>query len=368
MNIQELIDKKLDQRKTEKSFRELKSTSLPVDFVSNDYLGLARSEELFKLIEQKSATHLPHRNGSAGSRLLAGNSAYTESVEHKLSVIFKSESALLFNSGYTANLSVLSAIPQRGDTILYDELSHACIKDGARLSLAERFSFLHNDLNDLERKLKQSKGRIFVAVESVYSMDGDVCPLENLVTLAQQYDANIILDEAHSTGVTGNEGSGMAVSLGLQGKLFARIYTFGKAMGIHGACLAGSSTLIQYVINFARPFIYTTALPPHCIIAIDCAFEFLKKNIHLQKLLEEKITLFKTQIKTTSNSAIQPIIIPRNDAIKSIAEIIQQSGYDVRPVLSPTVKEGTERLRICLHTYNTREEMTGLTDKLIPYL
>jgi 8-amino-7-oxononanoate synthase len=368
MDINELINKKLDQRIAEKSLRELKTNFPQVDFVSNDYLGLARSEELFQLIEQKASALLPHRNGSAGSRLLAGNSVYAENVEQKLSTIFQAESSLLFNSGYVANLSVLSSVPQRGDTILYDELSHACIKDGARLSLAERHSFFHNDLDDLERKIKQSKGNVFIAVESIYSMDGDVCPLEELTTLAQRYGANIILDEAHSTGVMGNGGNGMAVSLKVHSKIFARIYTFGKAMGVHGACLAGSSSLIQYVINFARPFIYTTALPPHAIVSIACAFELLEKNDSLQKILRDKIARFKSQIKTTSHSAIQPIIIPGNDKVKSAASQLQRLGYDVRPVLSPTVKEGTERLRICLHTYNTDEEIAGLTNNLNMYL
>src|SRR6187551_3588959 len=169
-----------------------------IDFTSNDYLGLARSQELSQAIAQKVNDGALKLNGATGSRLLSGNSNYAEQIEKKLAGIFKSESTLLFNSGYVANLGVLSSLPQRGDTILYDELAHACMKDGARLSLAKRFNFRHNDLNDLEAKLKLASGKIFIAVESIYSMDGDQCPLKELVTLSEKYGAHIILDEAHS--------------------------------------------------------------------------------------------------------------------------------------------------------------------------
>src|SRR5688572_2333994 len=199
------LKSKLEKRRDENTLRKLSSLSGLKDFTSNDYLGLARSEELFRLIQNKVET-LPHKNGATGSRLLAGNNPYTEEVEQKLATLFKGESALIFNSGYAANQAVLSSIPQKGDTILYDELAHACIRDGARLSLASRFPFLHNDLNDLEEKLKRAQGNIFIAVESIYSMDGDQCPLKELIALAEKYNAIIILDEAHSTGIIGKNG------------------------------------------------------------------------------------------------------------------------------------------------------------------
>lgn len=364
MTIQQWIDKKLDERRTEGLCRELKTENNLIDFVSNDYLGMARSEELFDLIKKKTENITQKRNGASGSRLLGGNSAYIEQVEHLLSTIFKSESALIFNSGYSANTALLSAIAQRGDTILYDELSHASIKDGARMSLAKRFSFLHNDLYDLEKKIKHATGRIFIVVESIYSMDGDVCPLREISDLARKYDAAIIVDEAHSTGIMGEDGSGMAVSSNLHEQCLARIYTFGKAMGVHGACVAGSASLIKFLINFARPFIYTTSLPPHGIASIDAAFELLHEHTDLQHTLQEKISLFKSRITTNSSSAIQPIIVPGNANVKSLAIKLQYAGYDVRPVLSPTVREGTERLRIILHTYNSNSEIENLTQQL----
>ncbi len=353
----------------ENKLRKLPKDIHGLDFSSNDYLGLARSEELFNKIQEKITSAHLKQNGATGSRLLSGNSDYVLEVEQKLSKIFLSQSSLIFNSGYTANLAALSSLPQRGDTIIYDELAHTCIKDGARLSLAHRYSFKHNDLNDLEKKLRHGKGKKFIAVESIYSMDGDQCPLNELVLLAKQHNAFIILDEAHSTGVMGTAGSGLATSMNLHNQIDIRIYTFGKAMGIHGACVAGSNDLIQYLVNFARPFIYTTALPPHSITAIDCAFDYLERNHHLQEILQQKIKIFTQSSrtlknKTNSNSAIQTLVIPGNDNVKNAASILQSKNFDIRPILSPTVATGAERVRICLHTYNEDKHITDLVLQL----
>ncbi|MFD1002782.1 aminotransferase class I/II-fold pyridoxal phosphate-dependent enzyme [Ohtaekwangia kribbensis] len=360
---------RLDTREQEGLLRTLKYTSARVDFTSNDYLGLARSQSLFDQIHHALDSFTTKSNGATGSRLLAGNTEYYESVEAKLADIFKVEASLILNSGYAANLAVLSSLPQRNDTILYDELAHACIKDGARLSLAKRFSFRHNDLEDLEAKLKRAEGTIYIAVESVYSMDGDQCPLQALVTLAEKYNAFIILDEAHSTGVYGERGSGLAVSENLHNRIAVRVYTFGKAMGIHGACIAGSKELRNYLINFARPFIYTTALPLHSVVAIECAFNYLQENIYLQQQLQKNIHAYRHAVqylpnKTVSHSSIQTAIFPGNDHSKKVATELQQKGFDVRPILSPTVPKGSERLRICLHTFNTQPEIEALTGAL----
>ncbi len=367
--LNRILQERLKNRHQENSFRKLSSDQELLDFTSNDYLGFARSQELFRLIKDKVNT-LPHRNGATGSRLLSGNSTYTEEVEQKLASIFKSEAALIFNSGYTANQAVLSSIPQKGDTILYDELAHACMRDGARLSHAKRFAFKHNDLSDIDKKLKAAEGNIFIAVESIYSMDGDSCPLRELVSLADQYNASIILDEAHSTGILGPEGSGMAVQESLDQKIPVRIYTFGKAMGIHGACVAGSRDLIDYLINYARPFIFTTAPTPHSIASIDCSFAHLSNNLTLQDKLKQRIELFTSLSREYnlsrlgSNSQIQSMVIAGNDSVKNAAQRLQRKGYDVRPILSPTVAKGSERLRMCLHTFNADEEINGLVQEL----
>lgn len=367
--LQNFLTQKITRRTEEGLLRKLTTSQNLIDFSSNDYLGLARSEDLFNTISRKMESLPLKFNGATGSRLLSGNSPYAEALEKKLSGFFRSESALLFNSGYAANQAVLSSIPQKDDTILYDELAHACIKDGARLSLATRHPFRHNDLDDLEKKIKRVKaGKIFIAVESIYSMDGDECPLPALTTLAEKYDAAVILDEAHSTGVEGSDGSGSAIAQGLESKVDIRIHTFGKALGVHGACVVGSTALIQYLMNFARPFIYTTALPPHSLVSIDCALDHLKNNPGLQRMLKSKITNFLKHVdfsnRVASKSAIQTAIFPGNDAARQAASTLQQQGFDVRPILSPTVPRNSERLRICLHSFNDDEDIVKLAEAL----
>ena len=366
--LDSMLESKLRERESKQLLRKLTTVEGLIDFTSNDYLGLATSTELFHLIHDTIKRQGFRKNGAGGSRLLSGNSELAENLESKLAAIFQAQSALLFNSGYTANLAVLSSIPTRESTIIYDELAHSCIKDGARLSLAKRLSFKHNDLNDLENKMRKASGKLFIAVESIYSMDGDCCPLEDLVPLTEKYNATLILDEAHSTGVIGKDGSGLSVSKGLYDRVGVRIYTFGKAMGVHGACVAGSKILRQYLINFARPFVYTTALPPHSLTAIDCAFGYLRENISLQRSLVELTHTIEEVSgltnRTPSLSSIQTIIVPGNGNTIAAAKKLQHAGFDIRPILSPTVQEGSERLRICLHTFNTMAQIKQLAKEL----
>ncbi len=360
----------LNDRKLKGLIRSLPASPPPaIDFTSNDYLGLARSEELFNAIADALILNHVKSNGATGSRLLSGNSPLTEQLETKLAKIFCGESTLIFNSGYTANVAVLSSIPHRGDTIFYDEHAHACMKDGARLSMAKRMAFRHNDLNDLQSKLRRATGRIYIAVESIYSMDGDMCPLKELIDLAEKHDATIILDEAHSTGVLGPNGAGLAVSLGLEQKVGIRIYTFGKGMGVHGACVAGSRLLQQYLINFARSFIYTTALPAHSVVAIGSSFDYLAQHLYLQRKLQNNINEFvKLMIghpgRTTSNSAIQGLIFKGNENVRITATNLRGKGFDVRPIVYPTVPAGQERIRICLHAFNKTEQINDFIREL----
>jgi 8-amino-7-oxononanoate synthase len=366
MNKAEMfLEKKLSERKTAGNIRSLRTTDLAFDFVSNDYLGLARNQDLFEIIQARINHEGIKTNGSGGSRLLSGNHRLTEELEAKLAKLFKSEACLLFNSGYNANMALISSVAQKGDTILYDQLSHVCLKEGAWLSQAESIKFFHNDLGDLEKKLKQAKGNKFIVTESVFSMDGDFSPIEEIIKLAKNYEANIIIDEAHSTGCFGKNGSGWLCEKGIENEVFATVYTFGKGMGTHGACVCGSQTLIDYLINFGRSFIYTTALPIHSIITIDEAFKYLASHPNLQTELQEKIKLFTRMlcaktglpIETQSQTAIQPVIVPGNDKIKAIAQSLNNDGFDVRPILAPTVKSGEERLRISLHSHNSDNEI-----------
>lgn len=364
----------LDKRSANNSYRTLAVSSPDlIDFSSNDYLGLARSEELKSKILKAYTESASVKNGSTGSRLLTGTSPALENTETQLSGLFQSEAGLFFSSGYTANLAFFSAVPQKGDTVLYDELSHACIKDGCRLSLAQKFPFRHNDLDQLEQKLKRASGEIYICCESVYSMDGDFAPLSDLASLAEQYGARLIVDEAHSTGVFGEQGSGLVNALGLRSKVYAVIYTFGKAMGVHGGFISGSKTLREFLINFARPFIYTTAPGDFECLAVSEAFRYLEQNNNLQQELRNRITLFQRLASgklplVHSNSSIQAMLVPGNDHVKQLSKTLRQEGFDVRPILSPTVKESEERLRICLHTYNEEGEISSLINTLITYL
>ncbi|HEV2355748.1 MAG TPA: aminotransferase class I/II-fold pyridoxal phosphate-dependent enzyme, partial [Puia sp.] len=311
-------------------------------------------------------------HGSMGSRLLAGNYPLIEEAERQLASFHAAPAAMLFNSGYDANLGVLSCVPQRGDIILYDQLSHASIRDGIRLSFAQSFPFLHNDCGDLERRLKSASGtgrRIFVATESVFSMDGDLAPLENIVGLCRSFSAHLILDEAHATGVIGEQGEGLAQQLGLHGACLARVHTFGKAVGCHGAVVLGSVTLRQYLINFCRPLIYSTALPPVAVRAIADAYRLFPGMTVERERLRALVGQFHAAPvayrRLESSTPIQVVMVPGNTAARALATRLQAAGLDVRPILYPSVPRGTERLRIVIHAFNTAEEVDRLTTTLI---
>lgn len=358
--------KKLEDRRQQNAFRNLRLPTGKIDFCSNDYLGIC---QLSTVDDQPLTTaNCQLSSGSTGSRLLAGNYPLIEDVEQQIATFHQSGAALIFNSGYDANIGLLSCVPQKGDTILYDFLSHASIRDGIRLSQAQSFAFLHNDLADLERRLQQSSGNIFVVTESVFSMDGDTCPLIEIVALCQQYNAHLIIDEAHATGVIGNRGEGLVQHLILQEKIFARVHTFGKACGCHGAVVLGSSVLRDYLINFARPFIYSTSLPPHSVAIIKKSYEIfplmMAERAHLKSMIKYFQSAHIQYEKLVSTTPIQVVIIEGNDDVKTVANSLQENGLDVRPILYPTVPKGKERLRIVLHSFNTLEEVEKLVSLL----
>jgi 8-amino-7-oxononanoate synthase len=233
-----------------------------------------------------------------------------------------------------------------------------------RLSHATRYVFIHNDLNSLEEKLKLAKGRIFIAVETVYSMDGDEAPLKEICDLAERFNAAIIADEAHAIGVFGRQGRGLIDELGLESRIFARVVTFGKALGNHGAAVLGSIQLRSYLINFARSFIYTTASPFLAHMAVKASYSYLQSVDHQSHLIK-RIQLFKSVLdphieSITSRSGIHALLVPGNKRVRECAVSLQNSGFDIRPILSPTVPEGLERLRICLHNHNSLTEVENL--------
>lgn len=300
---------------------------------------------------------------------------YIKKSEDFISKFHQSESALIFNSGYDANVGFFSSIPQRNDIILYDELCHASIRDGIQMSHAKAFKFQHNDFENLESVIKRYHTElveVYVVTESVFSMDGDSPNLEELSKLCEKYNCYLVVDEAHALGVFGEKGEGLVQSLGFQNKVFARIMTFGKGSGCHGAAILGSQELKSYLVNFARSFIYTTGLSPHSVATILVAYQYLEEEkIALEKLKsniqffnQEKVQLGLKSLFVPSDSAIHCAIIPGNEKVKSIAKQLQEKGFDVKAILSPTVSEGQERLRFCLHSYNSEQEIRDLLQQL----
>jgi 8-amino-7-oxononanoate synthase len=355
----------LNQRKEQSLFRTLKSKENLVDFCSNDYLGFSKKIKL-------NSEDLIFPSGATGSRLLAGNTQFIEDLEQEIADFHGAEAGLIFNSGYDANVGILSCLPQKNDLLLTDELIHASMIDGARLSYATRYKFRHNDTEDLEKKLSlENPNHSYVAIESVYSMDGDTAKLTEIVNLCEKYGANLIVDEAHATGVFGKDGKGLVNELQLQHKVFARIITFGKALGCHGAIILGSKNLRDYLINFARSFIYSTAAPQHTHQSVKQAYQLLKSPDFSNERLHQLIRFFKKQAQCISgltfiesHSAIQCIIIAGNERCRLVARQLQEMGLDIRPIVSPTVPKGKERLRICLHSYNTEEEISQIFEVL----
>ncbi|MDD3004696.1 pyridoxal phosphate-dependent aminotransferase family protein [Flavobacterium sp.] len=372
MKFPHKLSDKLNKRIENNALRQLGSPQNGIDFATNDYLGFANSAALFNETHSFLIERNILQNGATGSRLLTGNHLlYTETEEY-IAQFHNSDSALLFNSGYDANLGFFSCVPQKGDCIIYDELIHASIRDGIQLSNANSYKFKHNDVEDLQRLIEKVKSdsshAIYVVTETVFSMDGDTPPLVEIANLCQEKQVYFIVDEAHALGVFGDKGQGIIQMLEIEHLVFARIITFGKGLGCHGAVILGSENLKTYLVNFARSFIYTTGLSPHSVATIKMAYQKLTPNNQAMQQLRQNITVFNQNkqllglkpIFVQSKSAIQCAIVPGNKKVKHIASKLQQEGFHVKPILSPTVPEGQERLRICLHSFNSENEITQL--------
>ncbi len=327
-----------------------------IDFSSNDYLGLSNSTLLND-----------SKIGATGSRLISGNYHEIEELEQFIANYHNVDNSLIFNSGYTANLGLLSSLPQRNDIILYDQEIHASIRDGMRLSNAKSYVFKHNNITDLKEKLeKHASSTVYVIIEAVYSISGDSPDLKAMSEMCKTFGAYLIVDEAHSFGLSGPDGSGLINELKLEQDVFARVITFGKALGCHGAAVLGSNKLRNYLINFCRSFIYTTAPSPSTIQTIKQQYFNLKQSTEKREnLINIKTTflniLSKHILYSTGNySAIIAIVIGSNSKTKFIAQSLQKEYFDIKPILSPTVSPGKECIRICLHSYNTVEETSKL--------
>jgi len=377
---------KINQRIEQGNYRQLKSFPDLVDFSSNDYLGFARSKSLYERIKEYEQAHAELIFAGAGaSRLISGNHALYGICEEKLASFYQSQKVLVFNSGYDANLGLFSSLCDRNDTILYDEDVHASIRDGIRLSHARSFSFAHNDLESLKEKIsyvektrksainssRDKRGNIIVAIESVYSMEGvkktpeGKYAMEEIIEFCHDHGIYIIVDEAHATGIFGENGQGLVRERNLQEKVFARVHTFGKALGVHGGCVAGSQLLYDYLVNFARSFVYTTALPPHSLVSILAAHDALEESADTRLSLNENIRLFNDEyygrdVFHANDSAIHTVAAGSNENARKLADRCRENGFDVRAILSPTVAPGKEMLRLCLHAFNTQDQVKRL--------
>ena len=351
----------LDKRKEEGTLRILKPQSKGIDFYSNDYLGFAQNQELQNLLVQQVMDNPHLLSGSTGSRLISGNSSEVVKTEKLIAEEHQYSDALLFSSGYNANLALFSTLPTRHDTIITDEKIHRSVHDACKMSNARKLKFKHNNPEDLEQILKRQIGNCYIAIESLYSMDGDFAPIQEIAEIAEKHNAFLIVDEAHSFGVFGN---GLVDQFQLQKKVLATVITYGKALGSHGAAILSNDVVKSYLINFASPFIYTTSAPDVQWRTIKMGYEFLKENNCERIKLQQNIEIFRQQNLKSISSAknpIQAILIPDHDRLNKAKQILSDEGFLTYAVFSPAVKEGAERLRICLHSFNTEKEIVKLT-------
>jgi len=396
--LEAAIDRTLDKRRSQSTIRQL-TTNRPnsVDFSSNDFLSLASNEELRRAYLDELLRG-PRNTGSGGSRLLDGNSKYAESLEQEIADFHGAPAGLLCNSGFDANVGLFSSLPQPGDVVIYDEFIHASVHDGMRLSRAGKcICFVHNDASALRSVLQQlvlddilvqnGKRNVFVAVETVYSMDGDVAPLKKIVGLMKEMlparNGYLIVDEAHSTGIYGPKGRGMVSELGLEREVTVRLHTFGKALACNGAVLLCSPVIRQYLVNYARPLIYTTFMSYPALAAIRASYSFLLKgnteplarNLGvLVKALHGRLLAIQEDLRLDSGTYAllrvpaecpkSPIFAVLSSEPKALAAYCQCNGLVVRGIVPPTVPAGTERIRVCLHAGNTIQQLDDLVDTI----
>ncbi|KAL4883992.1 pyridoxal phosphate-dependent transferase [Aspergillus karnatakaensis] len=387
----------LRQREAKMCRRKLTvAPSSSVDFSSNDFLSLSTSP----VFRARFLAHLEqapplHPFASGGSRLLDGNSAYAEELEGFVAAFHGASAGLLFNSGYDANVGVFSSVPQAGDLIVYDELIHASTHEGMRLSRAgRRVKFAHSCPDDLESVLQAEiesdpliagrRRNVFIAIESVYSMDGDVAPIIEFIDVVDRLlprrNGYFIVDEAHATGVFGPRGAGVVQQLGVEDRIFIRLHTFGKALASHGAIVLCCPDTRDYLINYARSLIYTTALGFPFLASIRAAYELLAEGAteEPQRNLAQLIGYFRGRLDSLSSGASSalevdhfsnsPIFSLRSGVPRQLASFCQQQGFTVRAIMSPTVPAGKERVRVCLHAGNTVAEIDGLIETIATWL
>lgn len=328
-----------------------------IDFASNDYLGLAASGLLADAA--RAALDRGVAVGAGGSRLLRGNREEHEALETEAAEFFGSEAALFFPTGFTANSALLSTLPQRGDLILADELVHASMHEGLRLTRAEHRLVPHGDLDSLEAALHGwTGGQVWIAVEALYSMDGDFAPLAELAALAERYRAILLVDEAHSTGLFGPEGRGLVAELPSRESVIS-LHTCGKALGAEGALLCGPATMREFLVNRARGFIFSTAPSPLTAAVVRAALKIVAGGEDLRQVLQARMALARDLLGPLGaqfhGSPILPLVLGEDRRAMAVAAQMQAEGFDVRGIRPPTVPEGTSRLRL-VTTLNAGED------------
>lgn len=341
------------------------------DFSSNDYLGLAQSPFLKDAAQTAISNGIAH--GSGGSRLLGGNHPEHEALEAFAAAHYGAESSLFFGSGFAANTALFATLPQTGDLVLFDALIHASVHDGMKLGRAAFKAFAHNDCDDLEQEIRAWRagggtGTIWIAVESLYSMDGDRAPLYDLAQLADTHNAMLVIDEAHAVGVFGDRGTGLAGTLGQQQNILI-LRTCGKALGGEGGLITLPAVLRDFFINRARPFIFSTAPSPLTAHLAHQAIIHVGENSSLQSGLADHVALARScfsglSLSDGQDSQIFPIILGDDQLAVTVATRLQAQGFDVRAIRPPTVPAGTARLRISLTLNVTREDILALSSAL----
>jgi 8-amino-7-oxononanoate synthase len=399
-HLERNLARKLNSRKSKSTYRQL-TVSPPgsVDFSSNDFLSLSTSPLLRDaFLTELTAQSQRFNLGSSGSRLLDGNSTYADDLERSIASFHNAPAGLLWNSGFDANSGLFACIPQPGDVIVHDELIHASVHDGMRLSRAAKtIAFAHNSVPDLARivaelmrhdaEIAAGTHAIFIAIESVYSMDGDLAPLAEIVqlvdTLLPAKNGHIIIDEAHGTGVLGPLGRGLVSALGLEHKVFARLHTFGKSLACSGAIVLCSPLVRAYLINYARPFLYTTFMPFPSLAAIRASYSLLQRGLtaplalHLTSLIRLLHAALRGMMarhprrlgdRTPPLLGIaeacpaSPIFSLATEHPRSLAKHCQDGGFVVRAIVPPTV--ATRRVRVCLHAGNSVDEVERLAERI----
>lgn len=341
-----------------------------LDFASNDYLGLAGNKRMADAVAAALANGTPV--GATGSRLLRGNDPEHEALEAKAASFFGAERALFFGAGYIANFAVLTTLPQKGDLIVLDELIHASAHEGARAGRAEVIEATHNDASAVDDAIRSWRagggtGRAWIVVESLYSMDGDAAPLDELMAIVDRHDAFLFIDEAHATGVLGPDGRGLAHHLEGRDNV-VNLHTCGKALGASGALVTAPAVLCDYLVNRCRPFIYATAPSPLMAVAASTALDIVADEPERRERLAKLVMLSGEKALALgfrpSGSQILPIIVGDNVRAMALAEMLQARGFDVRGIRPPTVPEGTARLRISLTLNVGEDDVSALFEAL----